>query len=83
MVIFVLSLCTSLDNNFQFKIRLTLVMVADFVGCWLVEILCKTFFADLAPKKLVTKGRERRELRRQEQERTEFEIALQEAKKTQ
>lgn len=58
-------------------------MAADFVGCWLVEILCKALFADLAPKKLITKGRERRELRRQEEERVKFEIALQEAKKTQ
>jgi manganese-transporting P-type ATPase len=58
-------------------------MAADFVGCWLVEILCKALFADLVPKKLITKGRERRELRRQEEERIKFEIALQAAKKTQ
>ena len=58
-------------------------MAADFVGCWLVEILCKALFADLAPKNLITKGRERRECRRQEEEQMKFEIALQVAKKTQ
>ena len=58
-------------------------MAVDFVGCWIVEILCKTLFADLAPKTLITKGRERRELRRQEEERMKFDIVLQETKKTQ
>jgi cation-transporting ATPase 13A1 len=46
-------------------------MVIDFVGCWLVEILCKHFFADLSPKPLVTRGSERRIARREEQERLE------------
>jgi len=55
-------------------------MAADFVGCWLVEIFCKALFADLAPKNLITRGRDRRELRRQEMQ---FGIALQEVKKTQ
>jgi hypothetical protein len=32
------------------KPSLTFVMAADFIGCWLVEILCKALFADLAPK---------------------------------
>lgn len=39
-------------------------MVVDFAGCWLIEILCKFFFADLEPKPMVTKGRERRDARR-------------------
>jgi len=39
-------------------------MVADFVGCWLIEVGCKYLFADLAPKPFVTRGRERREQRR-------------------
>jgi len=67
----------------SFKTKLTFVMAADFAGCWVVEVLCKALFADLAPKKLITKGRERRELRRQEEERMEYSIALQEAKKIQ
>ena len=42
-------------------------MIADFAGCWLIEILCKALFADLEPKPLVTRGRERREKRRAEE----------------
>jgi manganese-transporting P-type ATPase len=44
-------------------------MVGDFVGCWLVEVACKWLFADLAPKPIVTRGRERREARRAEETR--------------
>lgn len=39
-------------------------MIGDLTGCWLVEIVCKWLFADLAPKPIVTRGRERREARR-------------------
>jgi manganese-transporting P-type ATPase len=41
-------------------------MVVDFLGCWLVEGMCKYLFAELEPKQLVTRGCERRELRRKE-----------------
>jgi manganese-transporting P-type ATPase len=51
-------------------------MLADFVGCWLVEITCKRLFADIAPKPLVTRGRERREQRRAEEERLRDEEAV-------
>lgn len=44
-------------------------MALDFVGCWFVEIACKHLFAELEPKPLVTKGRERREARRAIEER--------------
>ncbi|KAH8107467.1 hypothetical protein DFH11DRAFT_1826728 [Phellopilus nigrolimitatus] len=47
-----------------FKFRLVAVMVVDFVGCWLVEVVCKHLFADLEPKEMITRGRERREQRR-------------------
>lgn len=43
-------------------------MIADFAGCWLIELICKNLFADLEPKELVTRGRERREQRRIAQE---------------
>lgn len=46
-------------------------MILDFGGCWLVEVLCKALFADLAPKPIVLKGRERREKRRAEQKQPE------------
>jgi cation-transporting ATPase 13A1 len=42
-------------------------MVVDFLGCWVVEKLCKHLFADLEPKPLITRGRERREARRLEE----------------
>lgn len=43
-------------------------MVIDFVGCWILEKACKYFFADLEPKPMVTRGRERREERRRIEE---------------
>lgn len=39
-------------------------MAIDFVGCWIIEKVCKALFADLEPKPMVTRGRERREKRR-------------------
>ena len=48
----------------QFKVRLTAAMVVDFIGCWMLEKGCKYLFADLEPKVMVTRGRERREERR-------------------
>ncbi|CAK5262273.1 unnamed protein product [Mycena citricolor] len=53
----------------DFKVKLTASMILDFAGCWVIEMTCKHLFADLAPKRMVTKGRERREARRAEQER--------------
>jgi cation-transporting ATPase 13A1 len=39
-------------------------MIIDFIGCWAIEAVCKYLFADLEPKSIVTRGRERRERRR-------------------
>ena len=39
------------------------------MGCWVIEVTCKYLFADLEPKLMVTKGRERREQRRLIEER--------------
>ena len=39
-------------------------MIADFAGCWVVEVVCKRLFAVLEPKELITRGLERREARR-------------------
>ncbi|EFQ97645.1 cation-transporting ATPase 4 [Nannizzia gypsea CBS 118893] len=33
-----------------FRVRLTLTMILDYVGCWLVENLLKTNFSDYKPK---------------------------------
>ncbi|KAF8958414.1 endoplasmic reticulum Ca-transporting P-type ATPase [Flammula alnicola] len=48
----------------SFKFRLTSSMIIDFAGCWVIEVVCKHLFADLEPKPMVTRGRERREQRR-------------------
>ncbi|WVR06851.1 hypothetical protein IAU60_003887 [Kwoniella sp. DSM 27419] len=53
----------------MFKLKLTLVMVADFAGCWAMEKGCKNLFASLEPVEMVTRGRERREKRRAEEQR--------------
>jgi len=65
----------------QFKFKLTSVMIVDFVGCWVIEKLCKYLFADLEPKALITRGRERREARRAEENRLAADAAVE--KKTQ
>ncbi|KAH7338015.1 endoplasmic reticulum Ca-transporting P-type ATPase [Rhizoctonia solani] len=38
------------EMSFSFQFRLTLIMVLDFAGCWVVEYGCKYLFADLEPK---------------------------------
>lgn len=43
-------------------------MAADFVGCWIVEKICKYLFAVHEPKEMITRGWERRIGRRQKQE---------------
>ena len=58
-----LDLVISADSS-QFKLRLTASMIIDFIGCWAIENVCKYLFADLEPKSIVTRGRERRERRR-------------------
>lgn len=60
--------CLAEPTRFQFKLRLTLTMIIDFAGCWLIELICKHLFADLEPKDMITRGRERRERRRRLQE---------------
>ncbi|KAI0746432.1 endoplasmic reticulum Ca-transporting P-type ATPase [Daedaleopsis nitida] len=52
----------------SFKLKLTLTMVGDFVGCYVIEKVCKRLFATLEPKPMITRGRERREKRRAEEE---------------
>ncbi|KAI0946865.1 hypothetical protein AcW1_010201 [Taiwanofungus camphoratus] len=54
-----------METGFQFK--LTATMIVDFVGCWFIEVVCKWLFADLEPKSMITRGRERRDARRKQQ----------------
>lgn len=51
----------------HFKFKLTAMMITDFVGCWIIENVCKYLFASLEPRALITKGRERRDRRRLEE----------------
>jgi cation-transporting ATPase 13A1 len=61
--------CVSFSaNSQQFKLRLTASMIIDFMGCWAIETVCKYLFADLEPKFIITRGRERRERRRAREE---------------
>lgn len=51
-------------------------MIADFAGSYLIEVVCKALFADLEPRSMITRGRERREQRRAEEERLKEEARL-------
>lgn len=53
-----------------------MMMVVDFAGCWIIEKVCKHMFADLEPKSMITRGRERREKRRLEEERLKVESVV-------
>ncbi|EPQ51606.1 endoplasmic reticulum Ca-transporting P-type ATPase [Gloeophyllum trabeum ATCC 11539] len=56
------------EMNGPFKVRLTAAIIIDFIGSWLLEVVCRSLFADLEPKKMITRGWERRAKRRQEEE---------------
>ena len=43
-------------------------MMVDFAGCYVIEKVCKRLFANLEPTELVTRGRERREKRRAQED---------------
>ncbi|KAF7313779.1 Cation-transporting ATPase [Mycena chlorophos] len=52
------------EMTLSFRVKLTASMVIDFAGCYMIEVVCKYLFADLEPKEMITRGRERREQRR-------------------
>lgn len=64
----------------QFMFQLTTTMVVDFLGCYVIEVVCKYLFADLEPKPLITRGSERRIARRQEEARLNMVKELDEAR---
>lgn len=66
----------------QFRVQLCLIMVVDYGGAWIAEIVMKYFFADNKPKPLITRGLERREARRAEEARLKeiADEAIEEAK---
>lgn len=66
------------SRPFQFRFQLCAVMVLDYGGSWIAEIVLKYFFADNQPKPVITRGIERREARRAEEQRL---LELEEEKK--
>jgi cation-transporting ATPase 13A1 len=56
----------------SFRVRLTLIMIVDFVGCYVIHATTKYLFASLEPAEIITRGRERREARRIEQAKAEL-----------
>ncbi|ORY90726.1 hypothetical protein BCR35DRAFT_299290 [Leucosporidium creatinivorum] len=62
----------------SFRFQLCTVMVLDYGGSWIAEIVLKYFFADNQPKPVITRGIERREARRAEEKRL---LELEEEKK--
>jgi cation-transporting ATPase 13A1 len=64
------------DMTAAFRYKLTVAMVVDFAGCYIVEKGCKYFFSDLEPTEFVTRGRDRREKRRALEEKTKADAAM-------
>lgn len=61
--------------SMDFKVRLTSVMVVDFLGCWVIEKVLKVMFSDYRPKDIALRRpdqikfeEERRERERLEEE---------------
>lgn len=55
----------------EFKMVMTVTMVVDFVGCWIVEQVLKRAFSDFRPKDIAVRRPdqvEREEARRREEE---------------
>lgn len=56
------------DMPTNFRIQLCIVMLLDFGGSFLMEIIAKNLLSDVRPRPMVTKGIERREERRRIEE---------------
>ncbi|GAA6000885.1 hypothetical protein JCM10207_004705 [Rhodosporidiobolus poonsookiae] len=57
------------DMEWPFRLRMCIVMFADYFGAWLADIVLKSLFANNEPKALITRGSERREARREAERR--------------
>lgn len=59
----------------EFKVTLTLLMIADYVGCWLVENVLKKLFSDFRPKDIALRRPDQiaREIERKRREQEEAE----------
>lgn len=59
----------------EFKVTLTLLMIADYVGCWLVENVLKKLFSDFRPKDIALRRPDQiaREMERKRREQEDAE----------
>jgi cation-transporting ATPase 13A1 len=64
----------------EFKITLTVLMIFDYGGCWLIENVLKNFFSDFRPKDIAVRRPDQLE---REAERKAKEAAEAEAEKEQ
>ncbi|RYC57860.1 hypothetical protein CHU98_g8343 [Xylaria longipes] len=60
----------------EFKMTMTAVMIIDYVGCWVIEVVLKRLFSDYRPRDIATR---RPDQLRREQERKAAEQALKDA----
>ena len=56
-----------------FKVRMTAIMIVDYVGCWIIENGLKRAFSDFRPKDIATRREDqlKREEERNQRERGE------------
>ncbi|KAK2741144.1 hypothetical protein FQN57_005746 [Myotisia sp. PD_48] len=66
-----------------FKVRLTLIMIADFAGCWIIENILKRYFSDFKPKDIAVRRPDQllREEERRAREAEEIEMAKETTRK--
>ncbi|KAI2641342.1 hypothetical protein GGS21DRAFT_369988 [Xylaria nigripes] len=60
----------------EFKMTMTAIMVLDYLGCWIIEVILKRLFSDYRPRDIAVR---RPDQLQREQERKEAEQALKDA----
>lgn len=57
----------------EFKVTLTVLMVIDYAGCWIIENVLKNLFSDFRPKDIAARRPDQlqREMERKKQEELE------------
>jgi cation-transporting ATPase 13A1 len=66
----------------EFKVTITVLMLVDYCGCWIIEQGFKRAFSDYRPKEIAVRRKDQleREEKRKQQEKEEEERKLEEAK---
>jgi cation-transporting ATPase 13A1 len=67
----------------EFKVTLTVLMILDYGGCWLIENVLKNFFSDFRPKDIAVRRPDqlKREAERKAKEAAEAEAQKEEQRK--